>query len=367
MKRKIKLTETLLKKYGITINLKDIPESQRYVKRISSPIHLNLEQVEDSSVSKEIRNLEQVEDSSVSKEIRNLEQDTHSQSVHARTTDNTLYPTIPAPGEQAPPNSGPRQDPDPNPGPDAVADNTHNIGNGYNQQATPQSPKPSDVPHDKELSNSCDGWISTIDIDADGEIVLPSAIKTDRYAKNPIVLYNHNLENLPVAKCTALKITDKGIMASTEFASHQEAQDVYHLVKQGVLNTFSIGFIPIKYVKKGTSEFNTIVKDLQMKHPDKFKDLSDLKQILVDAIMYEYSVVNVPANEDALILECKSMSQSSKDMILYGKTIEIEDEEITVKHLEVEEEIKIINDAEEITILGHDYSEKIKKMIKGVY
>ena len=158
------------------------------------------------------------------------------------------------------------------------------------------------------------GYISTVGIDMDQEIVLPDAFDLKRYAKNPVVLFNHDM-NKPIGKAVQLKRIDEGVLAKTQFGSSALAEDLWTLVKDGILKTFSVGFIPTLSVSNGTPEFDAIIKDLRAKFPRQYtKEVVDkVRRIITKAILFEYSLVTVPANEDALILAVaeKSMSEST--------------------------------------------------------
>ena len=106
-----------------------------------------------------------------------------------------------------------------------------------------------------EMSGEILGKISALTVDADGDLILPGGVKTDRYNKNSIVLFNHDL-NMPIGRSDIIAIESDGVYSRFKLSSIEEAQKIYTLLKEKVLNTLSIGFIPINAVMKGSREYD---------------------------------------------------------------------------------------------------------------
>jgi len=231
------------------------------------------------------------------------------------------------------------------------------------------------------------GYITTPDIDYDGDVVMPDAFDLKRYSRNPIVLFNHNL-NLPIAKSTEMVVKQNGIMAKTVFGSTPFANDIWTLVKDGILKTFSIGFRPMKSLKKGTEEFNKKFAELKMHYPNKFSDkmLDNLFRIITKAELLEYSVVTIPSDSEAY-----ATAISTKGIHLDNETLKelkINEEVETVEHVEepvIEKQIETVEPIEPIVnysvlpkykiighepiktnykIIGHDNSDEINLAIR---
>src|SRR5437764_10288956 len=59
--------------------------------------------------------------------------------------------------------------------------------------------------------------ITTPTTDRSKDHVNPKGIQTANFMKNPVVLFAHKYDELPVAKCTGLQASDTGILATVEF------------------------------------------------------------------------------------------------------------------------------------------------------
>ncbi len=117
----------------------------------------------------------------------------------------------------------------------------------------------------------------------DGEVVKADGGQFENYNKNPVVLWAHDYQSLPVGKTVKLERKGASIVSTVQFPTVEEyayADTVYKLCKGGYLNAVSIGFIPID-VQQGKSE----------KEPSR---------TFTKWEMLEYSIVPVPSNPDAL-------------------------------------------------------------------
>jgi HK97 family phage prohead protease len=90
-------------------------------------------------------------------------------------------------------------------------------------------------------------YCTTIDRDRFGDTVQPGGMKNQNYRRNPVVLWAHNYTIPPIAKSLWEKPDSKGVRMKMQFDVRDEAMEVYRLYKEGYLNAFSIGFLPIEY------------------------------------------------------------------------------------------------------------------------
>lgn len=120
--------------------------------------------------------------------------------------------------------------------------------------------------------------ITTSTKDRHGEEIVTSGISTENYmANNPIVLYGHDYYGLPIGKTLKLIHQKNKIKAQFQLAidEYPFAKTVNNMIQGGYLNTVSIGGI----VKKWSEDYRTI-EEMEM---------------------VEFSVVPIPANEQAVI------------------------------------------------------------------
>ena len=124
--------------------------------------------------------------------------------------------------------------------------------------------------------------ISTGSADREKDIISPTGWDTTNYLKNPVVLFAHDYNSLPVARTTSLKQEGDTLIAEAEFADealNPAAEQVYQMLRQGYLRGASVGFRPLAFQyneERGGVDFQ--------------------KQELL-----EFSVVPVPANPGALM------------------------------------------------------------------
>lgn len=118
--------------------------------------------------------------------------------------------------------------------------------------------------------------VSTNDIDAHGERIDVKGIDISDFKKNPVVLWGHDGFNLPIAKATKVWKEDNKLMARAKFYMKDAfANKVYNYIIDGFLNAVSIGGMVKEWGDDGIT----------------------ISQLL----MKEFSVVSVPANQNALV------------------------------------------------------------------
>ncbi len=122
---------------------------------------------------------------------------------------------------------------------------------------------------------------STGVLDREGESIDPQGWLLENYMKNPVVLWAHNIDELPIGKATDVRIEEvdgeEALVITGEFASKQAnpiADQVRLLFEAGIQTAVSVGFIPLE------RDGDTITK----------------------AELLELSFVPVPANPESLAL-----------------------------------------------------------------
>ena len=134
--------------------------------------------------------------------------------------------------------------------------------------------------------------ISTDSIDRDGEVVSPKGLKKKNFSGNPVVMVNHDYNELPVGKALWVKADSSGkkVLAKYRVAATPRGDEILSLLQQGILNAHSIGFVSNHASKPTTAEKNA--------NPN----LEKAKLIHRDWEMMEFSVVGIPCNPDAVAL-----------------------------------------------------------------
>jgi HK97 family phage prohead protease len=125
--------------------------------------------------------------------------------------------------------------------------------------------------------------ISTSEADRDNDTIAPRGWKLGNYRKNPVVLWAHDVRQLPVARCVDVRVEDEKLVAMAEFPAREIFEfgaTVFDLLKGGFLRATSVGFKPLKFVRN--AERN---------------GMDFLEQELV-----EFSICNVPSNPNTLAL-----------------------------------------------------------------
>lgn len=125
--------------------------------------------------------------------------------------------------------------------------------------------------------------VSTGGVDRDNDTIAPSGWRLDAYRRNAVVLWAHNYDQLPIARCTSIGVENATLIAVAEFPPaglYQFADVVLGMLRAGFLSAVSVGFRPVRAVpspdRRGTD--------------------------YAEAELLEFSVVPVPANADALVI-----------------------------------------------------------------
>lgn len=147
-------------------------------------------------------------------------------------------------------------------------------------------------------SRTVEARISTTAVDRDGDVILPSGLDASDYRRNPVVLLQHDPDRI-IGKATSLRTTSNAVIATMQFAERPKTlpdavewmpDTILSLFQQGVLKAFSVGFrVPDGGWRNATD------KDI-----DRFGD--GVRQVVTNWQLLEFSVVSIPANQDALAM-----------------------------------------------------------------
>lgn len=130
-----------------------------------------------------------------------------------------------------------------------------------------------------------EGFANTTDKDRAGDVIVQEAWKSEsalpNYLKNPIILAYHN-HSKPIGKMVDHKVTTKGLHITARIS--KAAGEVYDLIKDDVLQAFSVGFRVLEADYDSATDI-FVIKDLEL---------------------HEISVVSVPMNQESIFEVAKS-------------------------------------------------------------
>lgn len=148
--------------------------------------------------------------------------------------------------------------------------------------------------------------ISDETVDRHGDVIRVSGWDLTQYKKNPVILLAHSHVNLPIGRSLSVtkKLKSKQLVSIGEYPSaalYQDANDVFRLAASGFINGSSVGFMPKEWVP------------IDEEAP--WLGYEILKQEL-----WEYSIVPVPANPNALINAAKTLPGGVKFVKRWAET-----------------------------------------------
>lgn len=158
-----------------------------------------------------------------------------------------------------------------------------------------------------------------------GDIIDQKGWILDNYKKNPVVLLNHDSNQLPIGKGNVYIRNDQ-LTIDVEFDSEDpRAKEVERKAKKGFMNAVSVGFRPLE--SKSRSEL-----------PADHKYYGQRGMYYSKAELLEVSIVTIPANGEATMLEQKFYNAMKEEILREVKSA-IQDNLIVNKHiLNVKEE-----------------------------
>ena len=128
---------------------------------------------------------------------------------------------------------------------------------------------------------------STATPDRYGDIIEQSGWELSSYRKNPVILFNHNPQEMPIGK-GFVEVVDNALMIDVEFDMEDErAARIARKAERGFLNAVSVGFNPIESVPRAELPDGHYAKGLSGTYFPK-------------AELLEVSIVTIPANSEAV-------------------------------------------------------------------
>jgi uncharacterized protein len=179
-----------------------------------------------------------------------------------------------------------------------------------------------------------EGKFSTGDIDRHGEVVDQKGWDLTDFLNNPVILFQHDGNQLPVAKCVSIGIDADGDLAGViQFAVNEYdfAKTVFNMYANGFMRAFSCGFMNTVYEYDSVNEIVILRKNS----------------------LYEVSCVSIPANAMAL---AKSKGFDIKEI----ETDAVEED--IIKEEDVKDEIVAEKPGGESEIIDEPSGESIEEV-----
>ena len=101
--------------------------------------------------------------------------------------------------------------------------------------------------------------------------------------KNRIKLWAQHKMDKPIGRILKMEETKEGLYIEAKFGTHRDGEDYYRMAKEGIVDEFSVGFIPVK--KEGNEMGGYDIKEIAL---------------------HEVSMVSFAANDEAIVTEVKS-------------------------------------------------------------
>lgn len=139
-----------------------------------------------------------------------------------------------------------------------------------------------------------------------GDIIRQKGWDLQDFKNNPVLLWGHDASQLPIGAVQSIHVAGKQLIADVVFATKELnpfAEHVYQMVKEGFIKAVSVGFSPIETKARKDRKGNFIGYEFKRQ------------------TLHELSVVNVPANANALAV-AKKLQISERDYRkLFGDSV----------------------------------------------
>ena len=160
---------------------------------------------------------------------------------------------------------------------------------------------------------------STSSPDRYGDIIDQKGWILENYKKNPVVLLNHDSNQLPIGKGD-VHVRDGQLVIDVQFDQEDErAREVERKAKKGFMNAVSVGFRPLE--SKSRSEL-----------PEENKYYGKRGMYYSKSELLEVSIVTIPANGEATMLEQKFYNAIKEELVEEVKSI-IKENMFVGKHI----------------------------------
>lgn len=172
---------------------------------------------------------------------------------------------------------------------------------------------------------------SSARVDRHGEVIDQKGWKLENYMNNPVVLWAHDQSQFPIGKAANMSLESGNLEGDVIFAykENPQAAIAFELAAGGFLSAGSVGFMNKKWMYDKPTDVLTLLENE----------------------LFEFSIVNVPANPDAISKAVDSIKAKNMDKKFIDKVVELQNkakeaQENRFKDLgeEVEEKVEVIAD-----------------------
>jgi len=166
-----------------------------------------------------------------------------------------------------------------------------------------------------DIKLSFDAIASTENKDRDGDILLAEGWNLKNFKKNPVMLWGHRVDMLPVGKAVNPRIEGNKLVFKAQFMPadiNPIGEQLYKMFKAGYLSAFSVRFEPISYknMERGDNP------------QERYGRIYEKQELL------EISPVTVPSNPYALVQRGFEGNMFAKSYLLEKASVTTNEEEI---------------------------------------
>jgi HK97 family phage prohead protease len=169
------------------------------------------------------------------------------------------------------------------------------------QDALVRAPFAAEVKAEDGESKLVTFTITTEAPDRERDVISRDGWELSAFLKNPVILWAHSYDELPIARARSITKTEKGLRAVADFTDSAKmdefAAKVHAYIRAGLLNATSVGFRPLKYA-----------------YNEERRGVDFMEQELL-----EFSVVPVPSNPQALVEQrAASRNRAARNLLRGG-------------------------------------------------
>lgn len=139
--------------------------------------------------------------------------------------------------------------------------------------------------------------ICTPQVNRYGYRILPEGVRLDNFKKNPVALWMHEYDDVPVGRWENLRLENGNLVATIAWSNEEDAQKLRRLAEEGVISATSMGHDPISWTEDDT-----------------FLLQGQTRPTVTETELLEISFVTVPGNPGAVRLNL-SNNQGVDDIL----------------------------------------------------